>query len=121
MAEAAAEPGGANCETGSTNVATGKKARALLRGLPPRTSWRNCSPTKVNPKATMNWFMNAITSARKPRRTNRRGSRIGRRLLNPSTVQPVKHDAAGQREHGDGERAEVRLPRHRRQFAAALD
>ena len=35
---------------GSTATATGISATALLRGLYPSMSWRNCRPTKKKPK-----------------------------------------------------------------------
>ncbi|MFJ4632170.1 hypothetical protein [Streptomyces sp. NPDC088847] len=43
------------------------------------------------------------------------------RVTDRTATTQSEHDAAGQRERGDGERDEVRLPRQRGHFAPALD
>ncbi|MER7638296.1 hypothetical protein [Streptomyces sp. NPDC126522] len=43
------------------------------------------------------------------------------RVKDRTATAQSEHDAAGQRERGDGERAEVRLAHHRGHFAPALD
>ncbi|MFJ3415995.1 hypothetical protein ACIPN8_06575 [Streptomyces sp. NPDC086082] len=43
------------------------------------------------------------------------------RVTDRTTTAQSEHDATGQRERGDGERDEVRLPRRRGHFAPSLD
>ncbi|MFE2889182.1 hypothetical protein [Streptomyces sp. NPDC059272] len=104
-----------SCETGGSTVATGKNVRTLLRGAAPEDG-----PEELQPYEGESDDGHELAPER-----DRAGAEAAQdeqtRGADRTATAQSEHDAAGEREHGDGARDEVRLSRQLGHFAPALD